>query len=179
MNGRGNPCAVIFFGKQAKPVGHYRYRDETARAKSVAQHFESRQSHDKRMSDRRSEDKAFQHDTKVGDIYRTSWGYDQTNVEFFEIIEIRGKFAILREIGCAADESTLGGPQERIIPQSGAFLAPRYEGDDRGQPIRRLIQKHGIKIDDVRTGWKWGKREPITGTVMGAAVSRTGAGWGH
>ena len=164
------PCAVVFFGKQSDPVQRYQYRSEAEREASVKRCFENRRDHDKRKAERRAEDKAFVHDAQIGDIYRTSWGYDQTNVEFFEIVEIKGKFAVLREIGCATDPSTLGGPQERIVPQSGLY---------HGEPIRRLIQKHGIKIDECRTAWKWGSREPITGTVIGQSVSRTGFGWGH
>jgi hypothetical protein len=35
----------------------------------------------------------------------------------------RGKSAILHEIAAAVDEDTLGGPQERIVPQSGENLS--------------------------------------------------------
>jgi hypothetical protein len=181
-NHAGKPCAMVFYGKQSKPVANYRFRDDAERAQSIERLFTARQAHDKRQADRRAEDKAFVHDAQVGDIYRTCWGYDQTNVEFFQIVEIKGKWAILREIAAAVDERTAGGPSERIGPQTGAFLEPRpnqSESSDYGKPIRRLIQKHGIKICDVRTAWKWGAREPITGTIIGDAVSRTGSGWGH
>lgn len=117
----------------------------------------------------------FVHSAKVGDIYRTSWGYDQTNVEFFKVVEIRGKFAILREIACASRGDGFGS--EKCVPQSGAFLEPRYKGDDQGLPIRRLIQDGRIRIDDVRTAWPWGER--IAGVVVGDAANRTAAGWGH
>lgn len=173
---KGRPCATVFFGKQSQPVADFQYRDEIEREKSIRVYFERRRAHDKTKAERRAEDKAFIHDAQVGDIYRTCWGYDQTNVEFFEIVEIKGKFAILREIACAVDSSTLGGPQERIVPQSGQYVKSYKFGEE---PIRRLIQKHGIKIDDVRHGSKWGTRDPITGTALGRAVSRTGYGWGH
>ena len=72
---------------------------------------------------------------------------------------------MLREIAAACEDR--GGPQEHIVAQSGQFLTPRFDGDDQGKPIRRLIQNHGIKIDEVRHASRWGKREPITGTVIG------------
>jgi hypothetical protein len=175
LNTKGKPRATVFFGKQAKPVADYWYPDEAQREKRVRQLFEARRAYAKRVADRRAESKAFQHTAKLGDIYRTCWGYDQTNVEFFEITELRGKHAILREIQVVAADNGMGS--ERVVPQSGAYLEPRYEGDKRGLPIRRLIQNGWIKIDDVRTASPWGKR--VAGTVIGMPASRTASGWGH
>ena len=40
------------------------------------------------------------HGVRVGDLFYESWGYDQTNVDFYEVVELKGKAtAILREIG--------------------------------------------------------------------------------
>ena len=36
-----------------------------------------------------------------------------------------------------------------------------------------------ITIDEVRTAWPWGEREPITGAVIGRALHETALGWGH
>jgi hypothetical protein len=39
------------------------------------------------------------HGVHVGDIFYTTWGYEQTNVEFFQVVELKGKqTAIIREI---------------------------------------------------------------------------------
>lgn len=180
-NAKDKPAAAVFYGKQAKPVSHVYYRDEARRASHVAELFAARRAHDAMVAERRSEEKSFAHSVQVGDIFSTCWGYDQTNVEFFEVTKLIGsKMCELREIACASDEQ--GGPQERIVPQSGAYLAPRHDGDDQGLPIRRLIQKgyNGaphIKICDVRSASPWGKR--VAGVVVGMPASRTGFGWGH
>ncbi|SRR6266403_3493149 len=34
----------------------------------------------------------------VGTIFSRSWGYEQTNVDFYQVVEIKGQFAILRRI---------------------------------------------------------------------------------
>ena len=177
----GKPGAMVFYGKQAKPVSHVYYKDETRRAQHIAELFANRRAYVSRVAERRTEDKAFAHSVQVGDIFSTCWGYDQTNVEFFEVTKLIGaKMCELREIACASDNS--GGPQERIVPQSGLYLTQRYDGDDSGLPIRRLIQKGynnqpHIKISDCRSASPWGKR--VAGVVVGAPASRTGAGWGH
>jgi hypothetical protein len=177
----GRPCAMVFYGTQAKPVANYRYRSEEERERSVTRYFEARKDHQVSVNKRREEAKAFAHNVRVGDIFTTCWGYDQTNREAFEVIEVRGKFAVLREIAMASEER---GPSDKVVPQSGAFLSPRHEGDDQGLPIRRLIQRGyrdeaHIKIDDVRSASPWGQREPVTGTIIGRVLDRTASGWGH
>ena len=177
--GGGASYAAVFFGKQAKPVSHYRYRSPEKREEAVRRAFEGRRTaiatHAQWKAERTEKSAAARKSVQVGDVYRTCWGYDQTNVEFFEIIEVRGAYAVLREIASASEGGGPGG--ERCVPQSGAFLEPRYQGDDRGAAIRRLIQDGRIKIDDVRTAWPWGQR--IAGVVVGQACHRTAAGWGH
>ena len=39
---------------------------------------------------------------KVGDIYYSSWGYEQTNIDFYQIIEVKGQYATFQEI-CSKD----------------------------------------------------------------------------
>jgi hypothetical protein len=180
-NSKGKPRATVFFGKQAKPVADYWFADEARREKRVRELFESRQAHDARITGNRTEAQSFQHNVQVGDIFTTCWGYDQTNREAFEVIEVRGKHAVLREIAMACETR---GPADKVVPQSGAFLSPRHDGDDQGLPIRRLIQRGynnepHIKIDECRSGSPWGKRDPITGTILGRVMDRTASGWGH
>ena len=178
-NSRGRPTAAVFYGKQAKPVFHYNYRTDAEREKSVARAFAARKASADSRAEYATKEAALaaEHRSKVqvGDIYRTCWGYDQTNVEFFEVVEVKGAYAILREIACASRSAGMGS--DRVVPQSGSYLAPRHEGDDRGQPIRRLIQSGRIKIDYFRTGWPWGTR--VAGVVVGESVHRTADGWGH
>jgi hypothetical protein len=164
--------AAIFFGNQAKPVAHYTYRSEAERERSVREHFERRRGHATYVREQADKRKAFAHTVKVGDIFTASWGYDQTNVDAYQVTEVRGKHAILRKICLAAEGGGPGG--EVVVPQTDSFV----EGE-RGEPMRRLIQEGGIKIDEVRWATPWGKRDPITGTVIGRAMHQTAFGWGH
>lgn len=38
---------------------------------------------------------------KVGDIFEMSWGYDQTNINFFQVTRLTPKGVYVREIGSA------------------------------------------------------------------------------
>ena len=160
----GKPHARVFFGAQAKPVISYYYSNEAAREKSVRAAFENRRAWIARRKERRDERTSWVPTYKVGDILHTCWGYEQTNVEYFQIVEIKGKYAILREI--AQERTATGIDQGRCVPLPGQFLEPRYAGDDRGKPIRRLMQKHGIKICDVRTAWLSTPTEKVPGVKV-------------
>ena len=38
-------------------------------------------------------------DIEIGDIYVSSWGYDQTNVEYYKVIKKTEKMIWLRAVG--------------------------------------------------------------------------------
>lgn len=44
---------------------------------------------------------------KVGDIYVSHWGYDQTNVDYYQVMQVKSKTAVLNQIGC---KRTYTGP---------------------------------------------------------------------
>lgn len=157
-NRHGKPAARIFFGKQAKPVADYWFRDAAQRERCIIRHFEARREHAARRQKDRADCKAFQHDYKLGDILNTCWGYDQTNREFFEVVEVRGKHVILREIAQAREET--GWLTGRCAPQSGQYI---------GEPIRRLAGKYGVRIDKVRSASKWNTGE-VAGVKVGPAL---------
>ena len=53
-NKSGHPCALVFYGKQSKPVANYRFRAEAEREATVRRYFEGRQSHAARVVENRS-----------------------------------------------------------------------------------------------------------------------------
>ena len=38
------------------------------------------------------------HNIKIGDIFYNSWGYDQTNIDFFQVVSVTAKTVSIREI---------------------------------------------------------------------------------
>lgn len=61
----------------------------------------------------------------VGDVVYTSWGYDQTNVEFYQITRVLARSVEVREIG--ANCSDHGGPSGgKTAPVRGQFIGPAY-----------------------------------------------------
>ena len=133
------PYALGFHGKARKPDFHYRYGNTQKREKSVVCYFESVRAHEKARKDRAAERASYVCDYAVGDILHTCWGYDQTNVEYFEVVEVRGKHVVLREIARETQETEF--MQGNCVPIPGKYI---------GEPFRRLAQKGSIRIDSVR-----------------------------
>lgn len=62
---------------------------------------------------------------RVGDIYVVSWGYEQTNVDFYEVVALKGKkTAVVREIA----GECIGGfaYQGKKRACRGAYIGPEY-----------------------------------------------------
>jgi len=155
---RSRPCAIIYYGKQSKSVGHHSYRDDAEREKSVTRYFEGRRAHDKAQAEYKAKRLA-PNRLQVGDILNTCWGYDQTNREFFEVTEVSGQYVIIREIAQAHADT---GPSSwKCAPQSSQFI---------GAPMRKLVQ-HGdhVTIDDVRTASLWNVQR-VAGVPIGPAL---------
>ena len=58
---------------------------------------------------------------KKGTIYYTSWGYDQTNVEFYQVVEYKGaKTLVLKEIQQKTAEE--GRDSSRVLPMADSFI---------------------------------------------------------
>ena len=141
-NANGAPCATMFYGKQAKPLWRFRFRNEAEMERRVREGFEGRRAHARALEKDRAERKAYVNHYKVGDIMRTHWGYEQTNIEYFEVVEVKGKHVIVREI--AKDGYSTGWAMEQVGPMPGNYV---------GKPKRRLAQKTHIKIDNIRTAF--------------------------
>lgn len=131
----GKPAAMVFYGKQSKPAAHYSYASEAKRAERVAAYFSHRQQITAYKAERRASRKAEARKVEVGGLYYTSWGYDQTNVDFYEVVELVGKTSakvrpIARTDASNGNEPWMTG---KAIPAAGEFKGPaklvRVTGD--------------------------------------------------
>jgi len=59
--------------------------------------------------ERRAAHKAYRHDYAVGDVLVSSWGYEQTNVDFYKVVVLRGSTqVVLVKVGQDAVENSAG-----------------------------------------------------------------------
>lgn len=138
--------AIGYSGRRNKPDFHYRYSSEQKRAEAVAAYFKRVEG----VARYKEEQKARQQELKaeflakieVGSIFGTCWGYEQTNVEWYQITDIKGSTVRLRRI--AEEVTATGFMSGETKPLKGQFI---------GEEMKRIIRGTGIRIDDVVTAY--------------------------
>lgn len=118
------PCARIFYGKQSKPVlaaqfgASPKMTAEQYRAKRIADFFRYRQEALARKADRAAKRKAAGRGVEVGQFMVSSWGYDQTNVDFYKITALIGKtMAEIVKVGSIdVGDGTGSSMSSKVIP---------------------------------------------------------------
>jgi hypothetical protein len=83
------------------------------------------------------------HPLKVGDILVSSWGYDQTNVDFYTVIALNGLTQVtLQKVGTSITE-------DRPMSMTGKALPD--VNSRKGQPFRRKVDAEGA----VKLAYAW------------------------
>lgn len=62
---------------------------------------------------------------EVGTIFYASWGYDQTNVDFYEVVGLTPKGVKIRKVAQFADSGGYG--HDEVSAQSGRYLSEEVE----------------------------------------------------
>lgn len=136
----GKFYAQVFYGKQSKPYMHYWYKTEEQRAKAIMLAFAGKEVSETYAAEQKEKRAAFVPSVKVGEVFRTCWGYDQTNVEFYEVVAFSGKTATLREL--AVEIETTEFMQGNKTPMVGKYV---------GEPFkRRALPGGGFKISSCQ-----------------------------
>lgn len=120
--------AIGFHGTRAqRPDFNFSFRTR-ARAETYAmEYLAGQQQSDAARTARQIADKARRSSEMsalyVGAILYRSWGYDQTNVDFYEVIEKPSlSSAVIAEISAASvPGSDHGGMSDNVIPVKGSF----------------------------------------------------------
>ena len=82
--------AKVFGGRRSKPDFFFRFPSTERREQRIAQWLEGQREAIKRRL-QRSVERAAPHNFKPGQLFYISWGYDQTNVDYYMLTELRGK----------------------------------------------------------------------------------------
>lgn len=145
---KGEPALVAFAGKSQKPVMRFRFSSEEARAKRMLSFFDGQQKRLEQKKERAANRKNAARGLEIGDVVYTSWGYDQTNTEFFQVTDLIGKRMVeLREIASSYEATGyMQGNREAVKDE---FI---------GDPIKRQARNGAVKICDTRSAWLWDGR---------------------
>ena len=137
----GGIYAIAYHGKAAKNDWHHRFRTEAARDKTISEFFAGRRATVALAEARRAERKNATSGLNVGDILVSSWGYEQTNIDYYQVIETpTEKTVVIRSIAKTFNET--GWLCGKSTPCPGQFI---------GEPSRHRAMNGAIKINDYRS----------------------------
>ncbi len=134
---------MAYRGRATRPTWNYLFASEDQMAQTIDQFFAGLAAHEEVKRKRVEARRAYVPALKPRDVLHTHWGYEQTNVEFFEVLAVKGKRVTLREIARSVEET--GYMCGLARPIRGAYV---------GEPFTRTAQPGDeIKIDDIRYAW--------------------------
>jgi len=126
---------------------YYLYPNE-AQARDKATHYLANlEGTEAFRAERRAYRSGYTTDLQVGNILYSSWGYDQTNVNWYQVVEVKSsrKSVVVREVAGARTED--GFMSGRSIPRRDQFV---------GEPMLKRVAKGDLlTISDSQTAFPW------------------------
>ena len=123
---------LCFVGRAVNPTWHYRFKTAEQRQTEVTKTFNNVRAWADRKAERKAKAKeaSANHGVKVGDVFRSSWGYDQTNIDYYQVLSVSNKTATFCKIAQLSEND--GFLQGNCVPATNQFI---------GKPFKKLIQK--------------------------------------
>jgi predicted ATP-dependent endonuclease of OLD family len=150
----GKYKVVAFSGRRQKPDFNYWYNTEQQRLDKindvVTQAKNIKDIKDRQNQIKKQKKAEILKSLKVGDIFHSSWGYDQTNANVYQLISFKGSTGVFREISQQTTKVVSGMSEYRkAVPDS--FI---------GEEFKARIGNYGnIKVDYGQTASKIDKNK--------------------
>lgn len=91
----------------------------------------------------------FKNKIEVGTILYSSWGYDQTNIDFYQVIENKNETVFIRPIA-SKNVRDAGFMSNYVAPIKDRFI---------GDPMKKRIGCGGIRLKSYSCAWLWEREE--------------------
>ncbi len=145
------------FNKKASKHAIFNYQFKTKESmlsyfiKIVNNKIASEEAKQQRKVDKKIETEKFVNEVKVGDIFVNSWGYEQTNVDCYQIVEKKNRKVVLRAISSENENHQSHGMACDVKPLKDSFLDK--ESFSKILQDGRISMEHGSmsKWDGKRT----------------------------
>ena len=151
----GKPAVAAFGGKRSKPDLHFYYSSEEAREAAIERYVDGQRATLNFKAARRATRKA-PNTLAIGSIVYSSWGYDQTNVDFYEVVDKPSQhFVVIRKVAKSVTECN--GSSDRVVPVEGSYVS-------EGKRVKANAD-NSIKVGHTRA-YEW-DGEPKHQTAFG------------
>lgn len=144
----GKKLALLAFkGKKRKPIAHYSFATEEHREEFVKKMVGTHLTQVTEKEERRMKRNAFVHSLQVGDILASSWGYEQTNVDFYQVVALKGKKSVaLRAIGheMVAEDGFMQG---KVVAKKDEFKGKEF--------TKKVSEGNYVKMSSYEYANKW------------------------
>lgn len=152
--------AIFYKGKGTKHLWYNRFRNPEDMKKKILTTISGLMAWEDKKKERKEARKA-PTGLKLGDILYTSWGYDQTNVNFYQVVGLSGKQTVqLQEIASTTVEGA-GGPTTYVSAVKDRFITEKVT-------THRAVNDR-VRINSYASAYLWD----------GKPKYETGLGWGH
>ena len=118
-----------------KILANYRFRTDEARKvyisnylKEIQKDIDTKEANKKAIIEAKDKNEI---PYKVGDIFYCSWGYEQTNVDYYQIINIKGSNIKFHKISQYIVKDTQGHDYANVAPNKDSFIDEPF--------IKRLV----------------------------------------
>ena len=150
---REKPCVRIWRGKQGKPYANFLFRTLEQREQYITREKASEEARDKFKAEQRAKQEMKvaenKNDIQKGSILYSSWGYDQTNIDFYQVTDKKGCFVWVREIAQSSEAD--GFMSEKVIPIKDHFTRDSKE-------MKKKIGPWGLRFNSYCNAIIWDGR---------------------
>lgn len=151
----GQLYAACFLGRAQNPWsgrgnngGSYRFKSEANRRAFIARLLElAARIHeaDTRRAAEKAAARAAGHALKVGDVLRSTWGYEQTNIDYYQVTRLVGKQSVgIRPIARQSVETL--SMQGKCVPAPDEFT-----GDEMVKRVSTWGNRDSVKLTSFST----------------------------
>lgn len=149
--------AIAYRGASGKSSWHYRFFNEAAFLDRVNAFFSSLANWQKIKDERKAVQNTFETSLKPGDILSAAWGYEQTNVSWFQVLSVAGKQTVMiREIAGHVTEDG-GFMSGHSMPMKDGFCADSVPMKKR---VSGPVGHESVRINSYMHAYPWdGKPE--------------------
>ena len=155
--------AMVFAGKRSKYDKYYGFKTAERRDEYVKQYFEdiaaSYEAKKKYAEKKKAMAAENQDKYEVGKILYSLWGYDQTNIDFYQIVKKTKSMIVIHKIGKEYLDTKYAS-EDLVMPVKDYFI---------GKEMKKKVGPYGVTLNTYANATLWD----------GQPQYQTAMGWGH